>query len=110
MLVGKPHIFPTALRKPLAGEGVREERQVGPAPTANRTVVTFLDVVGTMLPPKNSFHREVLLRREMRSKKDSQGWPQGSEQKAGFPKITSCVGDFTQDSFQSSHAVYSETL
>lgn len=26
MLVGKPHIFPTALSKPLAGEGVREER------------------------------------------------------------------------------------
>lgn len=32
MLVGKCHTFTSASRKPLAGQGTREESQVGPLP------------------------------------------------------------------------------
>lgn len=57
MLVGKCHLFRSALRIPLAGQGGREESQLGPLPP-QQDPSDILRCLIHEVTQKNSFHGE----------------------------------------------------
>lgn len=95
-------MFTSALRKPSAGQGVREESQLGPLPPQPDGGDILRCLIHEVTYPEEFFSQEGFFTQgKIKGKTDSQGLSQDSWAKSR----KNYVWDFIQGSFQSSHSV-----